>query len=164
MARGVTVSLNLPVVNDFRPGFTADGAAGSSPSKKSGCETAPEWASCAKIAPPSECTAEVTARQPSTWRSVKRPGALTNPIARADPSAFCEDEAGRRPLAIILDMELSGRELGIARAAARHRGHHHAVSELKFAERVGSEERRFFRLGHGRYSGECLRVLDTLAG
>jgi hypothetical protein len=84
--------------------------------------------------------------------------------ARADPSAFCEDEAGRRPLAIILDMELSGRELGIARAAARHRGHHHAVSELKFAERVGSEERRFFRLGHGRYSGECLRVLDTLAG
>ena len=36
---------------------------------------------------------------------------------RADPSAFCEDEAGRRPLAIVFDMKLGGREFCIARAA-----------------------------------------------
>src|SRR5258708_37683714 len=62
--------------------------------------------------------------------------------ARADPSALCENEAGRRPLAIVFDMKIGGREFGIARAAARHGGHHRAVSELKFAERVESEERR----------------------
>jgi hypothetical protein len=32
---------------------------------------------------------------------------------RADPSAFGEDEAGRRPLAIIFDMKLGGREFGM---------------------------------------------------
>src|SRR5260370_39335648 len=74
--------------------------------------------------------------------------------ARADPSAFCEDKAAGRPLAIVFNMKLGGREFGIARAAARHGGHHHAVSELKFAERVESEERRIVRLGHGWCSGK----------
>src|SRR5260370_29382829 len=73
---------------------------------------------------------------------------------RADPSAFCEDEAGRRSLAIIFDMKLAGREFRVARAAPRHGGHHHAVSELKFAEHVGSEERCSVRLGHDWGSGK----------
>ena len=67
--------------------------------------------------------------------------------ARADPSAFCEDEAGRRPLAIVFDMKLCGRKLAIVRATARHRRHHHAVFELKCAKQVGREERRVVRLG-----------------
>jgi hypothetical protein len=84
---------------------------------------------------------------------------------RADPSAFCEDEAGRRPLAIIFDMKLSGREFGVARAAPRHGGHHHAVSELKFAENVGSEERCSVRLGHRSCSGKMpLGCLEAIAG
>src|SRR5580692_4190637 len=76
--------------------------------------------------------------------------------ARADPSAFCEDKAGGRPLAIVFDMKLGGREFGIARAAARHGGHHHPVSELKSAKRVGREERLFVRQGHGWCSGKML--------
>jgi hypothetical protein len=153
-------------VNDFRPGFTADGAGGSSPSKKSGCETAPEWAICAKIAPPSECTAEVTARQPSILAFRKEAGDVDDSDrARADPSAFGEDEAGRRPLAIVFDMKLGGREFGIARAAARHGGHHHTVSELKSAKRVGREERRsngtqVTTAGVGRESERSARVFN----
>ena len=68
---------------------------------------------------------------------------------RADPGAFGEDEASRRPLAIVFDMKLCGRKLAIARATARHSRHHHTVFELKFAERVGSEEKRLVRSGHG---------------
>jgi hypothetical protein len=52
-------------------------------------------------------------------------------------------------LAIVFDMKLGGRELGIARAAARHGGYHHAVSELKSAKHVGCEERRVVRLRQG---------------
>jgi hypothetical protein len=90
-------------------------------------------------------------------------GVYESDRARADPSAFCEDEAGRRPLAIVFDMKLGGREFCIARAAARHGGHHYAVSELKFAERTGSEERRFVRQGHGRCSGKMfLAKLKTI--
>jgi hypothetical protein len=82
-----------------------------------------------------------------------------NPIARADPSAFCEDKTGGRPLSIVFNMKLGGREFGIARAAARHGGHRHPVSELKFAERVGSEKRLFVRQCHVWCSGKMLLLL-----
>src|ERR1700758_156535 len=81
IALGVTVGLLPDGVGDCSPGLTADGANGVVPAKKSGCDVEPVCHSCAKMTPPSRCTASVTADQPRTWASVNSPGTSCQPTA-----------------------------------------------------------------------------------
>src|SRR3984957_19348715 len=81
IALGVTVGLLPEDVGELRPGLTADGANGAVPAKKSGCDVEPVCQSCAKMTPPSRCTASVTADQPWTWASVNNPGTSCQPTA-----------------------------------------------------------------------------------
>src|ERR1700751_5195021 len=81
MALGITVGLFPDGVGELTPGLKADGAHGAVPAKKSGCDDDPVCHSCAKMTPPSRCTASVTADQPRTWASVNNPGTSCQPTA-----------------------------------------------------------------------------------
>src|ERR1700752_708519 len=81
IALGVTVGWLPEAVGELRPGLTADGANGAVPAKKSGCDVEPVCQSCAKMTPPSRCTASVTADQPRTWASLNNPGTSCQPTA-----------------------------------------------------------------------------------
>ncbi len=76
-ARGATIGFGPCAVNTVPLAAIAEGATGSAPPWKSGCEMRPTCQSCRKIFPPAACTASVTLRQPATCASESIPGVRT---------------------------------------------------------------------------------------